>query len=67
MDKPDALSIGYEICDQAKQLVKLLAIGVRADGSLLILDSGLTEDDANELYKDFRLWIGDKLSKELMQ
>lgn len=66
MDRPDALAIGYEICDQSRQLVKLLAIGVRTDGSVLILDSGLTDEDANELFKDFRLWLGDKLEKQML-
>lgn len=67
MEQPDALSIGYEIMDQSSQLVKLLAIGVRTDGSILILDTGLTEDDANQMYRDFRLWMGDQLGRELMR
>lgn len=66
MNKPDALTIGYEIVDQSRDIVKLLAIGVKADGSFLILDSGLTDDDVNELYRDFRQWVGSQLEKEIL-
>ena len=66
MDKPDALSIAFSIADESKQLIKLLAIGVRTDGSVFLLDSGLTEEDADQLCKDFRVWIGDKLGQEML-
>lgn len=66
MNKPDALTIGYEIVDQSRDIVKLLAIGVKTDGSFLILDSGLTDDDVNELYRDFRQWVGSQLEKEIL-
>lgn len=64
-NKPDALAIGYEIMDQSRELVKLLAIGIRADGSVLILDTGLTDEDANEMYGDFRLWLGGQLGRQI--
>jgi hypothetical protein len=66
VDKPDALSIAFSIADESKQLVKLLAIGIRADGSVFLLDTGLTEEDANQLYGDFRVWVGDQLGKEML-
>lgn len=65
MDKPDALTIAWQIQEESKQLVKLLVLGVRADGSLLIIDSGLTKEDVDGLYRDFRLWIGGQLGNEL--
>jgi hypothetical protein len=67
VDKPDALSIAFSIADESKQLVKLLAIGIRADGSVFLLDTGLTEEDANQLYGDFRVWVGDQLGKEMLK
>jgi hypothetical protein len=67
VDKPDALSIAFSIADESKQLVKLLAIGIRADGSVFLLDTGLTEEDANQLYGDFRVWVGDQLGKEMLR
>lgn len=66
MEKPDALTIAWQIQEESKQLVKLLVLGVRADGSLLIIDSGLTQEDVDGLYKDFRLWIGQQLGNEMM-
>lgn len=65
MDSPDPLSIAFQIADESKTLVKLLAIGVRANGSVLILDSGLTMDEAQEMGKDLGLWVGGQLEKEL--
>lgn len=62
---PDPLSIAYSIADESREIVKLLAIGIRANGSVLILDTGLTEEDANDMYRDFRLWLGDQLGKEM--
>lgn len=65
MHKPDALSIAYEICDQSKQLVKLLAIGSRVDGSMFIQDTGLTVDEAKELCKQFVSWMDVCIGREI--
>ena len=55
MDSPDALSIAFQVAEESATLVKLLVIGVRANGSVLILDSGLTLDEAQEMGKDLGL------------
>ena len=65
MDSPDPLSIAFSIAEESSTLVKLLVIGIRANGSVLILDSGLTMDEAQEMGKDLGLWVGGQLEKEL--
>ena len=67
MDSPDPLSIAFEIAEESATLVKLLVIGIRANGSVLILDSGLTMDEAHEMGKDLGLWVGGELEKEFLK
>ena len=65
MDALEPLEIAFHICDEHERLDKLLVVGQRIDGSVLILQTGLTEKDVNGLYRDFRLWIGEALGEEL--
>lgn len=65
MDKPEPLTIAAMIADESRELVKVLVIGVRTNGSLMIIDSGLEDEDFDQMYKDFRLWVGRRLGKEL--
>jgi hypothetical protein len=53
MDTPDALSIAYAIADESPEVVKLLVIGYRANGSTFSFDTGLTVDEAKEMTKQF--------------
>jgi len=64
MESPDALSIAFQVAEESATLVKLLVIGVRANGSVLILDSGLSLDEAQKMGKDLGLWVGGQLEKE---
>lgn len=65
MEQPDALDIGYEICDQSRDIVKLLAIGCRADGSFFTRDTGLSVDEAKELCVQFVSWMDVCLGREI--
>jgi hypothetical protein len=65
MEQPDALAIAFEICDNSPELVKLLAIGCRADGSFFTRDTGLTVDEAKELCAQFVSWMDQCLGREI--
>ena len=66
MDNLDAIGVAARIADESKQLVKIIALGIRLDGSLLILNSDMDESDLYRLFKDHRLWVGEHLGKEMM-
>lgn len=66
MDAPDALTIAAMIADESRDIVKLLAIGVRTNGSVFIVHDGLSDEDFETMFKDFRVWLGGRLGKELM-
>jgi hypothetical protein len=66
MDSLDAIGVAARIADESKQLVKIIALGIRLDGSLLILNSDMDESDLDRLFKDHRLWVGEHLGKEMM-
>lgn len=65
MEDQDALAIGYDIMDNSADLVKLLAIGSRADGSFFLRDTGLTVDEAKELCAQFVSWMDRCLGRDL--
>lgn len=65
MNNPDALGIAFEIADQSREIVKLVAIGICTDGSLFLSDTGLSADEIQQMCSDFQAWRGDKLAKEL--
>lgn len=66
METLDALTIAAMIADESNHLVKMIAIGIRIDGSIMVLNSDMTEGDLNALFKDHRAWIGEHLGKEMM-
>lgn len=53
MSKPDALSIAFSIADESRDIVKLLAIGYRTDGSIFTSDTDLTIDEIRDLCSHF--------------
>lgn len=57
MDKPDALSIAFQLADESPEVVKLLVIGYRANGSTFTLDTGVTVDEAKEMCSQFISWM----------
>lgn len=65
MEQPDALAIGYELCDQSRDIVKLLAIGYRSNGSIFTLDTGLTVAEAKELCAVFVTWMDQCIGREI--
>ncbi len=65
MDKPDALSIAFSVADESPELVKLLVVGFRTDGSIFHTDTGLTVDEAKELCYDFVAWMDRCVGREI--
>lgn len=61
----DALSMSFQLADESKQLVKVLVIAERVDGSFLTLDSDLTANEAKILCSAFVSWIDQALGREL--
>lgn len=67
MVHPDALSIAFELEEQTKEIIQLLCIGTRIDGSLVLLHTGMSHEEIQKLCADCRTWLGDKLSHELQR
>jgi hypothetical protein len=65
MSKPDALDIAFEISDNSRDIVKLLVIGFRTNGSIIALDTGLTVDEAKELCGQYVSWMDRCLGREI--
>lgn len=65
MNKPDALDMAFAIADESRDIVKLLAIGCRSNGSIFTLDTGLTVDEAKELCSQFVSWMDQCLGREM--
>ena len=66
MQEPlEPLSIAFALADESPTLVKLLVIGVRTNGSVLMLDTGLDGDEVQKMCSDFRAWRGELLAREL--
>lgn len=59
------LELAFTVADQSKQIDKLLVVGTRIDGSLVLLHTGMTSEEIQQLCMDCRAWVGDKLAMEL--
>ena len=64
-DDLDALGIAFSLADESARIVKLFAFGVRTDGSVLVLNSGLSIEDIKEMSQDMRVWIGDQIGNAM--
>lgn len=65
MESQDALSIAFSVADESARLVKVFVFGVRVDGSVLVLNSGLSIEEIKEMSKDMRVWIGEQIGNSM--
>lgn len=65
LNEPSALSISFAIADESRDIVKLLAIGYRSNGSIFTLDTGLTVAEAKELCAVFVTWMDQCIGREI--
>jgi hypothetical protein len=65
MEAQEPLAIGYAICDESREITKLLVIGYRVNGSVFTMDTGLTADEAKQMIDGFRSWIDQCLGREI--
>lgn len=56
MDNQDALSISFAIADESPEIIKLLAIGYRANGSMFAIDTGMSVEETKEMCAMFISW-----------
>lgn len=65
MEAPEALRIAWNIADESSEIVKLLVIGHRANGSTFTYDTGLTVDEAKEMSQQFVSWMDAFIGREI--
>ena len=65
MENPDALTLAYQIADESSEIVKMLVIGYRANGSTFTLDTGLTVDQAKEMSRAYISWIDECIGRDI--
>lgn len=57
MDTPNALSIAFSIANESPEVIKLLVIGYRINGSTFSMDTGISVDEAKEMCAQFISWM----------
>lgn len=63
---PDALCVAFALAEESAEIVKVLVVGQRTNGSFFVADTGLDSSEVESMFRDFRAWRGEKLAQEMM-